>query len=128
VKPVRLPIPPTPFHTIEIRDPETELATLTELYPDHDSALVRLRIHPPGGTQSRDEILRQLKRLFPRWHSIEWLEVERADRERPQMRFDPKDGFESTVRRFLDEQLQGQPDREKLLALAEEFLKTGGGS
>src|SRR5262249_44835694 len=42
----QLPIPATPFHTIELTDPEAELPALAEKYPDHGTAIVRLTVSP----------------------------------------------------------------------------------
>ena len=39
-EPEQLPIPATPFHTITLTDPETELSALAERYPDRETAIV----------------------------------------------------------------------------------------
>ncbi len=126
VRPVRLPIPPTPFHTITILDPDTELPKLAERYPDHATALVRLILAPPPGNTDRDDVARQLKKLFPRWHSLDWADPQRSEAESSRSKFDPRAGFEATVRDYLTEQLAGDPDAAAVLALADTFLAPGG--
>jgi len=126
VRPVRLPIPPTPFHTITILDPDTELPKLAERYPDHATALVRLILAPPTGNTDRDDVARQLKKLFPRWHSLDWADPQRSEAESSRSKFDPRAGFEATVRDYLTEQLAGDPDAPAVLALADTFLAPGG--
>jgi exonuclease SbcD len=125
VRPVRLPIPPTPFYTITLTDPGAELPTLADKYPDRETALVRLIVHPPAGNTSRDEVTRELKKLFPRWHSLEWVESDRPGAETPS-KFCPRAGFETTIRDYLTEQLAGDSDQSAVLALADTFLAQGG--
>ncbi|QEL13335.1 metallophosphoesterase family protein [Limnoglobus roseus] len=123
VVPTRLPIPGTPFHSITITDAETELPTLAEKYPDFATAIVRVTV-TPGGSLSRDDITRQLRKQFPRLHDLRW-----ADAGTPSdapAKFTPRAGFETTVRDYLTEQLDGDPDREAVLALAETYLKDAG--
>jgi DNA repair protein SbcD/Mre11 len=124
-KPTRLPIPGTPFHTITLTDPESELPTLASQYPDHETAIVRFRVTPPTGAISRDEITRQLRRLFPRWHELKWIESETTQDDVPLTRFTERAGFETTVRDYLKLKLAGDPDGDTLLALAETFLTEG---
>jgi len=63
VVPIHLPIPATPFLTIEVVDSETELPTLAEKYPQHDSAIVKLTVHPPSST-SRDPHRRERRHRY----------------------------------------------------------------
>jgi hypothetical protein len=82
-------------------------------------------VDPAVGGPSRDEIVRQLRRLFPRLYEVRWTEAERQDEaERPA--FTPRASFTSTVRDYLLRELEGDPDREALLALAEGFLREEG--
>ncbi len=127
VTPVRLPVPPTPFHTVTVTDFDAELSMLAETYPDRETALVRLRVHPPTGGTDREEVARRLKRLFPRWHSLAWIEAERPDDDgTAKAKFDPRAGFETTVRDYLTGQLAGDADAVAVLALADTFLAPGG--
>jgi DNA repair protein SbcD/Mre11 len=126
VRPTRLRVEPTPFYTVTLADPDAELGTLADLYPDRETAIARFRVHPPRAI-SRDELARQLKRLFPRWHTFEWIEPERADAPERAAGVSRTADFAETVRTYLAAELLGDADRERVLALAEEFLTTRGG-
>ncbi|MBP3957851.1 exonuclease subunit SbcD [Gemmata sp. G18] len=128
VKPVSLPIPATQFHTITLTDPDAELPTVHEKYPDHATAVVRLRVHPPTATD-REEVSRHLKKMFPRWHSLDWVGPTSAVTGN-EVKFSPRAGFADTVRAYLTEQLdrENDPDKDLVLALADTFLKPGGPS
>ena len=122
VDPVRLPIPPTPFHTVELTDPTLdEIAALTEKYPDRETAIVRIRIAGDPDGASRDEITRQLRKTFPRHHEIRFEQVESAPEAAPH-RYDSRAGFDATVRAFLADRLATDADAAGVLALAETYL------
>lgn len=121
VEPVQLPIPATPFHTIDLADPEAELPGLADKYPDRETAVVRVTAGRPTADLSRDEIARQLRKLFPRLYDLKWADAARADDVAP-TRFSPRAGFETTIRDWLTEKLAGDPDKDAVLALAETFL------
>ncbi len=123
VVPTSLKIPGTVFHTITLADPDADLPTLAEKYPDAATAIVRV-FATPGGTLSRDEVTRQLRKLFPRLHDLRWADTGAADETPP--KFTPRAGFETTVRDYLTEQLAVDPDRAAVLALAETYLKDAG--
>lgn len=123
VTPTRLKIPGTPFHSIDIADAEAELPTLAEKYPDAATAIVRVTVTSPGGL-SRDEVVRKLRQLFPRWHDVRWAADPAAD-DAPAA-FTPRAGFETTVRDYLTEQLAADPDAAAVLALAETYLTEEG--
>lgn len=122
VIPQRLAIPGTPFHTITITDPDAELPGLAEKYLDRETAIVRFVVTPSANGISRDEIVRQLRKSFPRWHEIQWVERGLASDESVPAKFSPQAGFETTVREYLAEKLIGDPDCDAVLALAESFL------
>jgi DNA repair protein SbcD/Mre11 len=127
VNPVRVPVPPTPFHTITLTDPDAELPTVHEKYPDHNEAVVRFFVRPPNSL-SRDEVSRHLKRMFPHWHTLAWVEPAASDA--GPVKFSPRAGFADTVRAYLSEQLDREQDadKERVLQLVETFLTPGGAS
>jgi exonuclease SbcD len=123
--PEHLPIPATPFHTITVTDPETELPGLAEQYPDRETAIVRVTVSPFAAGPSRDEITRQVRRLFPRLHELKWAEKPREEGASERDMFMPRADFSSTVRNYLEQRLtkDKDPNKDAILALADEFLR-----
>jgi exonuclease SbcD len=114
-----LPLPPTPFHAIALNDPEVELPKLAE-HPDRATGIIKVAVTQVPDGLSRDEIGRQLRRLIPRLHELKWPETKSAE---PIHKVDPREGCAKTVRMYLAERLEKDPDKEAVLALAEEFLR-----
>jgi hypothetical protein len=87
-----------------------------------------VHVTPSAAGPSRDEISRQIRRLFPRLHELKWIETQhdRADESRPT--FTPRADFASTVRDYLSnhKELARYPDKDAVLALADEFLRAEG--
>jgi exonuclease SbcD len=124
--PVRLPIPATPFHTVTIEDPAAELDGLADKYPDRETAIFRVTVTRTPPTMSRDEVVRDLRKLFPRLHELKWGGPDAEAEAGPSSVINPRAGFETTVRDWLTERFKDDPDRVELMALAEKFLKDGG--
>ena len=122
-EPERLPIPPTPFHKITLTDPEGELPNLAERFPDRETAIVSVTVNPSTAGPSRDEIARQIRRMFPRLHELKWAEQLHGDASADAGTFTPRADFASTVRDYLTSRLADEPDKELVLALADEFLR-----
>lgn len=121
VEPRWLPIEPTPFLDVTLTDPKAEIPRLKECYPHHARAIVRVRVERQG-EMSRDAIGKAVRAVFPRCKDLTWAEDER--RRRPGVGRDlARDNVPETVRAYLEALLKTDPDREALLALAEEFLK-----
>ena len=125
-EPEQLPIPATPFHTIALTDPETELPGLAERYPDRETAIVRVTVSSSAAGPSRDEIARQVRRLFPRLHELKWAEKPHADEAGEREPFPLRADFAATVRDYLTKRLTDDSDKEAVLALADEFLGVEG--
>ena len=121
VEPIRLPIRATPFHTITIADVETELSTLKEKYPDHETAIVRLRV-TPSTVKSCDEVGRELRKLFPRWHELTWTSQDVPEKEAVSVQFNKNQSFETTVRDYLTGALINDPNKDALLELVDRYL------
>jgi DNA repair protein SbcD/Mre11 len=125
--PERLQIPATPFHTVVLDDPETELPTLADRYPDRETAIVHVIVNPTSTGPSRDEIDRQLRRLFPRLHPpIIWSRAQEASDSVQSSPINPRAGFATTIRDWLTDQLKDDRDKDELMAMAEAFLVEGG--
>jgi exonuclease SbcD len=123
-EPERLPIPATAFHTIVLDNPEVEIPALAERYPDRDSAIFQVTVTPFAPGPSRDEIAREIRHLFPRLHELKWVETPRENNAEEIDTFAPRADFTSTIRNFVMNELAGDPDKERVLALADEFLRT----
>jgi exonuclease SbcD len=124
--PVPLPIPATPFHTIEMTDPSAELPSLADRYPDHETAIVRVTVSTATAGLSRDEIAREVRRLFPRLYELNWTEANSPGEIDVAATFTPRAGLASTVHEYLAARLADDLDREDVLALANHFLEERG--
>jgi exonuclease SbcD len=121
-EPVWFPIAATPMHDVTITDAAVELPALPERYPDRETAVVRVRVtHNPAGP-SRHEITQELRRLFPRQAEISWLKPDSPAGEATANGFTPQSDCRATIRDFLTKSLDGDPDKEAVLTLAERFL------
>lgn len=121
--PVVLPLDATPIHRVEINDPDKDLPHLEERYPDHERALVSYVLHYDPTKHNRDEISREIERVFPRWYERKFV-IEGSgaifDGTGTEMR--TRD-VPSTVREYLRESIpEDSEDRELVLSLADELL------
>jgi hypothetical protein len=124
-EPEHLPIRATPFHNIILTDPEAELPNLAERFPDCETAIVSVTVNPSSAGPSRDEIARQIRRVFPRLHELKWAaDTVCKDASDQAGFFSPKADFAGNVRAYLARELAryGDNDKDAILALAEEFL------
>jgi DNA repair protein SbcD/Mre11 len=122
VHPMRLPLTATPFHTITIQNPDEELSKLASQYPDHLSSIARFRISRRG-MLGQDEITREVRKLFPRWHEIIWETADKPAESRSTTQFTTKTSLETTVREYVTAQSSQDSDKAELLQLLETFLK-----
>jgi exonuclease SbcD len=122
-EPERLLIPATPFHSITLADPERELPGLADRYPDRERAIVRVTVTQSPSGPSRDEIARQVRAMFPRLHELKWANGPGAETCTAAAGFTPRAEVGTTVREYLSGQLADDPDKELVLALADEFLR-----
>jgi DNA repair protein SbcD/Mre11 len=124
-EPVWLPIAATPMHDIAITDVATELPALAGRYADRETAIVRVRVTHDAAGPSRHEITLELRRLFPRLAgNVEWTKPGPAADEAAPSEFKPHADHRATIREFLakNKKLDGDSDKEAVLALAERFL------
>ncbi len=123
-EPRLLPLASTSLYDVTIDDPHRQLPQLRERYPDAEQALVRYRLTWKAGEHDRDELLRELDTIFPRWYDREVTEAgaaapDSAAASLPADAIDPA----QTVRHFLERELAGDPDCEELLHLAESLIE-----
>jgi DNA repair protein SbcD/Mre11 len=120
-----LPLESTPVYEVVIHSPKEELPGLRERYPDAKRDLVRIVCTYTAGVDNREEALRELEEIFPRWYD---RQVREANALGPSLAIDggPRaKGFEETVREYLDQELMNHPDelREAVLAKAEALMR-----
>ncbi|HEY7158863.1 MAG TPA: exonuclease subunit SbcD [Gemmataceae bacterium] len=122
-EPVVLPLDATPIYEIEIHSPQDEIPGLKERNPDAGNDLVRVVCKYTAGVDNRDEILRELNDIFPRWYDREIIE-KNALGDSLVGSLGPKKSFEETVRDYLRQELTNHPEslRDAVLARAEALL------
>lgn len=123
-EPVWLPIPATPMHDVTVTDAAAELPVLAERYPDRETAIVRILVTHNPADPSRHEITQELRRLFPRYAEIVWIKPASPACDETVSEFKPHADYRTTIRDFLarNEKLEGDPDKQDVLTLAEQFL------
>ena len=120
-----LPLDATPVYEIEVRQPSEEIPKLRQRYPDAENHLVRIRCTYTAGKDNREETLRELEEIFPRWYDRHisessalgpTLHIGEAPRHK---------SFRETVRDYLDQELQNHPDdlQQDVLAKAEALMR-----
>lgn len=122
--PIRLlDLPSTPIADIQIVDPVQQIPRLLDDYPEHEQMLVRLTVHYTAGEQNREEILRDLETIFPRWYFRE-LHERNALGQTLTASEGTVESFEETVRGYLRQELIQHDDayRDRILARVEELM------
>jgi exonuclease SbcD len=125
-EPAVLPLDTTPIYEIEIHSPQDEIPGLKERYPEAQNELVRIKCNYTAGLDNREEILRELSDIFPRWYDREIIERNALDKiTLVSGASGPAKSFEQTVRDYLQQELTNHAEdfREAVLARAEELMK-----
>ncbi len=120
--PVLLPLNATPIYQVDVLDPEAEIPTLAARYPDADRALVSYRLRYRPGEHNRDECIREIEAVFPRWYHRDV--VPEGAEILPGSSGSPGRGRDipGTVREYICAALAEHADKDDVLALAEEYL------
>src|SRR5581483_343686 len=109
-EPWTLPLESTPVYEVDVREPAEELPELRARYKKADRHLVRIRCQYTAGVDNREEVLRELEEIFPRWYDRQVQErgalgpslvVGEPARSR---------GFEETVRDYLSRELMNHDE------------------
>jgi exonuclease SbcD len=101
-EPVLLPLEATPVREVVIDNPRVQLPQLRQRYPECARALVRYRLTWQAGVEDRDELLRELDAIFPRWYEREVCPSAVAG-EQPPVGWSPGPAScAETVRSFLE--------------------------
>jgi exonuclease SbcD len=123
-EPAVLPLDATPIYEIEINSPQDEIPALKERYPDAQNDLVRVVCKYTAGIDNREEILRELNEIFPRWYAREIIERNTLTGTLVGGSPSPAKSFEETVRDYLRQELTNEEEarREAILARAEAMM------
>ncbi len=121
-----LPLHIAPMYRIVIEDPDAELPTLAERYPDADKALVHYTLHWDPARHDRHTLCKDIEAVFPRWYDRVVQSVGRLQQDQPQLEIKALHNVAGVVRSYLDIQLKDDPNRDQLLSLVEGLLNEGG--
>jgi exonuclease SbcD len=124
-EPRTLPLDATPMYDVDIHFPKAALPELPQLYPHHEKALVRIRCTYTAGVDNREETLRELERIFPRWYERQLTESSELGKTLVIGEAVRTKSFEDTVRDYLCQELTNHDEalREAVLARAEALLR-----
>ena len=122
--PRELPLEATPVYEVKVTSP-AELPTLRKMYPDARRDLVRIECTYTAGVDNREELLRELEALFPRWYDRQVTEANSLTGTLVVGEPARVKGFEDTVRDYLRQELTNHPDaaRDAVLARAEALMR-----
>lgn len=112
-----VPIAPTPMHIIRIGDTD-ELDALPKRFPDCAEAIVKITVALKPDGPSRDEVMRRLRKTFPRFAEIDFDRAEVPSDDTRCAGIPAGVDYRETVRRYLAD----RSNNSDLLALAETFL------
>jgi exonuclease SbcD len=123
-EPQTLPLEATPVYEVHISQPKLEMPYLREQHPDAANHLVRIKCTYTAGVDNREEMLRQLEEIFPRWYDRQITEAGELDEPFHIGEHRPK-SFEETVRDYLQQELINHPEdqRNAVLARAEALMR-----
>ena len=122
--PVCLPLKSTPFHRIEILNPEIDLQGLRERYPDAAQSLVSYRVVYRPGEHNLNGIIQELEAIFPRCYEMRTVPEGSITLSGDFAVTAPSRDISGTVEGYINEQLANHSDREEVLKLARELLAT----
>jgi DNA repair protein SbcD/Mre11 len=120
-----VPMPATAIYEVNVNDPKIDVPALRRLHSEAKTDLVRIVCTYTAGEDNREELLRELEEIFPRWYDRRITErnalsetLSGSDAPRPA-------SFQETVRSYLRQELQNHADafREAVLARAEALLR-----
>jgi exonuclease SbcD len=123
--PVFLPLEATRVYTVQITAPRQQLPALRVQYASAQDDLVRIECTYTAGVDNREELLRELDAIFPRWYDRQVTEVNALTGTLVIGETTRNKGFEETVRAYLAQELLNHPDavRDAVLARAEALMR-----
>ena len=123
--PIVLPIDATPIYVVQIHSPREQLPALRVQYASAQRDLVRIECTYTAGVDNREETLRELDAIFPRWYDRQITEANALTGTLVVGEAARTKGFEDTVRDYLSQELMNHPEdiRNDVLARAEALLR-----
>lgn len=124
-EPRTVPLGATRIHDLVIRQPSAELPLLRGQFADAKNDLVRILCTYTAGVDNREETLRTLDEIFPRWYDREVVEAGELGPSLTVGEAPRSKSFEDTVRDYLAQELQNHTDEERaaVLSRAEALLR-----
>jgi exonuclease SbcD len=124
-EPWTLPLDSTPVYEVDVQDPAEELPELRARYTDARSHLVRIRCHYTAGVDNREEVLRELEEIFPRWYDRHIQERSALSKSLVIGEPGRARSFEETVRDYLARELVNHDEAltRSVLEKAEALMK-----
>jgi hypothetical protein len=123
-EPATLALPATPVYEINILTPREELPELRKRHPQPSQDLVRIACTYTAGADNREETLRELEQIFPRWYDRTVREANALGPTLTTGEPSRSKSFEETVRDYLSQELTNHPDelRDAVLSKANALL------
>jgi exonuclease SbcD len=109
-EPWTLPLESTPVYEITILSPKDEMPEVREKYKDAKRHLVKINCTYTAGVDNREETLRELEQIFPRWYD---RHINESSALGPTLHIgEPvrSKSFEDTVRDYLSQELANHDD------------------
>jgi exonuclease SbcD len=120
-----LPLEATRIYEITIHKPHIELPAYRARFADAKRDLVRINCSYTAGLDNREEVLRQLEEIFPRWFDRTITEANALGESLSLNGSVRARSFEDTVRQYLLQELTNHPEevRAGVLARAESLMR-----
>ena len=124
-EPWTLPLESTPVYEINIFSPTEELPLLRKKYPDARRHLVKITCRYTAGVENREETLRELEDIFPRWYDRHITEASALGPTLTVGEAIRTKSFEDTVRDYLTQELSTHSAdlQQSVLHRVEELMK-----
>ncbi len=124
-EPRLLPLEATPVYVVQVGSPAADLPRLKERYAQAQRDLVRIECFYTAGVDNREELLRQLEEVFPRWYDRQVTEAGALGPTLTTGEAVRTKSFEDTVRDYLGQELTNHPEDlvRAVLCRAEELMR-----
>jgi exonuclease SbcD len=124
--PTILPMEATPIYVVQVTSPREQMESLRVQYASAERDLVRIECTYRAGVDNREETLRELEAIFPRWYDRQITEANALAGTLVAGESARSKSFEDTVRDYLTQELANHPDdvRTDVLARAEALIQS----